>query len=627
MGTKMGLVLASLVFAGCGPATMAPAPADGNAQQNTPGLTWVADSAGAWPTADGARFRVWAPNADKVFVMGSFDGWDKTGTQLTREPSGYFSGTVVNARAGDEYMYRIVHGGEAFTRADPRAREMTNSAGHSVIVDPNAYAWKSNDYKTPSWDDLVIYEMHVGTFNDQPGGAPGTFAGATDKLDHVEKLGANAIELMPPSEFAGDFSWGYNTAYPFAPESAYGKPEDLKHFIDEAHARGIAVLIDVVHNHYGPSDLSMWCFDGDCLGKDNGGAYFYTDWRRESGWGPRPDFGRQAVRDFVVDSAETWLEEYRADGLRWDSTVNIRSANGSDIQDGWGTLMRANDTVDQRQSWKLMVAEDLANDEWLTKPTASGGAGFDSQWDAAFFHPVDDNIIAADDSARNMWQIRDAISHNYNGDGLQRVIYTESHDEVANGKERIPEMIWPGNASSYFSKKRSTLGAAIVLTSPGIPMMFQGQEFLEDGYFQDGVPLDWSKVDKFSGIFRMYRDLVALRHGGQGTTRGLRGRNVNVFQVNDSAKVIAFHRWDQGGPGDDVVIVANFSGKAFPQYEIGFPRGGAWNVRFNGDWQGYDSSFDGTPSNAVDAFASPKDGLAYRGSVGVGPYSVVILSQ
>ena len=158
-------------------------------------------------------------------------------------------------------------------------------------------------------------------------------------------------------------------------------------------------------------------------------------------------------------------------------------------------------------------------------------------------------------------------------------------------------------------------------------MVFQGQEFLEDGYFQDADPLDWSKTQKFSGILDMYKDLVALRRDLQGTTRGLRGKNVNVFHVNDSNKVIAYHRWDQGGAGDDVVVIANFSEKAFPAYDIGFPRGGDWSVRFNGDWKGYDAEFKDTPSNTTKASSGSKDGLGYKGTIGVGPYSVVILSQ
>src|SRR5262249_36556277 len=140
--------------------------------------------------------------------------------------------------------------------------------------------------------------------------------------------------------------------------------------------------------------------------------------------------------------------------------------------------------------WKITIAEDLQNNEWVTKNTGAGGAGFGSQWDAGFVHPIREAIITQSDSSRDMWAVRDALEHRYNGDATQRVIYTESHDEVANGHSRVPEEIWPGNASSWFSRKRSTLGAALVFTAPGIPMIFQGQEFLEDQYFRDTVPLD-----------------------------------------------------------------------------------------------------------------------------------------
>jgi 1,4-alpha-glucan branching enzyme len=580
---------------------------------------------GATPTNDGVAFRVWAPNADRVWVTGTFDGWAETKSPLARADDGTWSATVAVAKPGDEYLYVIEKGATRVKRADPRARAMTHSAGRSIVVHPDAYRWRSTGYRTPSWDEAVIYEMHIGTFADEPGGAPGTWASAIGKLDHLKALGINMIEVMPPAEFAGDYSWGYNTAFPFAPERAYGSPDDAKRFIDEAHTRGIGVLIDVVHNHYGPSDLSMWCFDVECYGA--GGIYFYTDARRESGWGPRPEFGRSEVRDFIVDDALMWLEEYRADGLRWDSTINIRQANGADISEGWDVLQRVNDAVDARQPWKVMIAEDLQGNEWITKTTAAGGAGFDTQWDARFFHPVGRNLVEPDDARRSMAEIRDAITAGYSGRALARVIYTESHDEVANGKSRIPEMIYPGRADSYWSKKRSTLGAALVMTAPGIPMLFQGQELLEDGWFRDDDPVDWAKTTRFAGILQMYKDLIALRRNVGGTTAGLRGEHVNVFHVNDSDKVIAFHRWANGGAGDDVVVILNFSARAFTQYDIGLPRGGTWKVRFNGDWKGYDASFDGTPSNDLTAYTGARDGLAYHGTVGVGPYSAVILSQ
>jgi 1,4-alpha-glucan branching enzyme len=227
-----------------------------------------------------------------------------------------------------------------------------------------------------------------------------------------------------------------------------------------------------------------------------------------------------------------------------------------------------------------------------------------------------------------MYAVRDIITQRYNADAFQRVIFTESHDADANGQSRLPEMIWPGNAGSYFSKKRSTLAAGIIFTSPGIPMIFMGQEFLESGYFHnDPQELDWSKTITYSGILQLYRDLIHLRRNWFNNTRGLLGQNVNVHHTNDGAKLIAFHRWNQGGQGDDVVVVLNFADRGYSSYTIGFPRPGRWRVRFNSDWNGYSSDFQNWSSYDTDANGQPLDGMDYSGNIGIGPYSAIIMSQ
>ena len=226
-----------------------------------------------------------------------------------------------------------------------------------------------------------------------------------------------------------------------------------------------------------------------------------------------------------------------------------------------------------------------------------------------------------------MDRVRDAIQFAYNESPFQRVIYTESHDEVANGKSRVPEEIWPGNASSWHSKKRSTLIAAALMTSPGIPLVFQGQEFLEDGYFDDNDPLDWNKLSSFSGIYELYKNLIGLRRNRIGFTAGLKGNNTNVHHTNNTSKLIAYHRWDQGGPGDDVIVLLNFSGNSFPVYNVGFPRSGTWHVRFNSDSNLFDASFGNYGSTSVQAYASGSDGMPCTGSLSIGPYSALILSQ
>lgn len=286
-----------------------------------------------------------------------------------------------------------------------------------------------------------------------------------------------------------------------------------------------------------------------------------------------------------------------------------------------------NNEIDAKQPWKLTIAEDLQNNEWITKDTGAGGAGFDAQWDPGFVHPIRSVITVPDDRSRNMDAVRDAIYHRYGSDAFERVIYTESHDEVANGRSRVPEEIWHDNAGSWFSRKRSTLGAALVFTAPGVPMIFQGQEFLEDKWFDDTDPLDWTKLETYRGIHDMYRDLIRLRRNWYNETMGLRGQHVNVHHVNNNDKLIAFHRWENGGSRDDVIVVVNMADRSHNSYNIGFPREGYWRVRFNSDWNGYSPDFGNHPGYDTTAGWGAKDGMSFNGNVGIGPYSVLILSQ
>ena len=587
---------------------------------------------GALPYEGGTAFRVWAPHATAVFVSGSFNDWAEDTHPLIHEGDGYWYGEAHGACPGDEYQFLIQAGPEVYHRIDPYAREVTNSVGNAIIADPT-FDWGGSEFAMPPWNELVIYEMHIGTFNDQPGGAPGNLDKAIEKLSYLNQLGINAVQIMPPMEFAGGFSWGYNPVNIFSVERDYGGAQAMKNFVKAAHDMGMAVIFDVVYNHLGPSDLDLWQFDG-WSENNKGGIYFYNDFRSKTPWGDtRPDYGRPEVRRFLRDNALMWLKEYRIDGLRWDATAYIRNVFGNnnnpsnDIPDGWGLMQWINDEIAARQPWKIRIAEDLRENRWLTTPTGDGGAGFNTQWAGGFVHPVREAIITGFDHAREMGAVEDAIYQRFNSDAFQRVIYTESHDEVANGRARVPEEIWPDQPDHYFAKKRSTLGAGLVFTTPGIPMMFQGQEFLEDEWFHDQDPIDWSKRDRFSGIVQMYRDMIQLRRNWYNNTRGLRGQHVHVFHVNNSDKVIAFHRWDQGGPGDSVIVVLNMANTTYDHYTIGFPEPGLWKVRFNGDWKGYDPEFGDHFSYDTFAHSSAKDGLPAVGNIGIGPYTMVILSQ
>lgn len=588
---------------------------------------------GALPGAKGAAFHVWAPHADKVYVTGTFNDWNETSTAMVKEENGFWSAEAQGAKAGDEYRY-LMHSPQGILfRIDPYARKVTSSIGNGVIYDPQVFEWGDNDFHMATGNELVIYEMHVGTFNVKEKGRPGTFASAAEKLPYLQQLGINAVEVLPIAEFPGDFSWGYNPSHPFAVESIYGGPDAFKQFVKAAHEHGIAIIVDVVYNHFGPSDLNLWQFDG-WSENEKGGIYFFNDRRSRTPWGEtRPDYGREEVRQYLCDNAMMWFEEYHADGLRWDAIPYIRNIEGreedpnDDIPEGWSLMQWINTEIQRRFPGKISIAEGMHNIALVVKDVASGGAGFNAQWDSEFVNPIRQAIIAPDDAARDLSAVSRAIEYRYDIDAFRRVIFTESHDEVANGRARVPEEIWPGKVDSWFSKKRSTLGGALVLTSPGIPMIFEGQELLEDRWFQDKEPIDWSRVEDEHGILGMYRDLIALRRNLSGMTRGLCGQNSHIFHFDDKDKVIAFHRWDKGGPADSVVVVVNMTNHNYDGYIIGFPRAGWWKTRFNSDSYNYGPTFANYPTPDVEALPEEFDGLPCSGKIGIGPYTVVIFSQ
>jgi 1,4-alpha-glucan branching enzyme len=579
---------------------------------------------GAIVTERGTAFRVWAPHAERVSVTGSFNQWNSDSDLLEPEGDGYWYGFVDAAGEGDEYRFHLKNGEFESFRIDPYAREVTSSVGNGVIRRAQ-FEWKSEEFHMPPINELVIYELHIGTFGAGKENEVRGFAEARMKIPYLQKLGVNAVKVMPVAEFAGDRSWGYNPAHPFAVEQAYGGPNAFREFVDTCHLAGIGVILDVVYNHFGPSDLDLWRFDGWHEG-EGGGIYFYNDWRADTPWGAtRPDYGRAEVRQYIRDNAMMWMEEYRVDGLRLDATVYVRTVRGPsdpgcDLPEGWSLMQALTKEVHERFPGRVMIAEDLQDNEWLTKPVEDGGAGFDAQWAAHFVHPVREAAILPADEARSMHALAEAIGKTFNGNGHERVIYSESHDEVANGKARVPQEIDAGDPQNWFAKKRSTLAAALVFLSPGVPMIFQGQEFLTGGWFQDTDPVDWGLRCENDGIVRLFRELIGLRRNASGVSRGLLGGGLRFVELNDAANVVAFQRWHAGGPGDDVIAVVNFRHDAIEGLWIPVPADGEWKMRFHSDWQGYGDGFGTTElTNAM------AEGGGMR--VSVPGYSVAVFSQ
>ena len=347
------------------------------------------------------------------------------------------------------------------------------------------------------------------------------------------------------------------------------------------------------------------------------------------------------MRDYIDDNALTWLREFGADGLRWDSTVNVRSfGGGRPLKDGGELLRKANDdyrNTDPRQPRKLSIAEDLQGSVDLTAPTDRGGFGFNTQWDDSLWLTLRRATLAPDDEGRDVAAVRAAVAGRVGDDPFARVIYTENHDKVGHPTEpvdgrpqtRLPAVIDPGDPESVYARRRSTLAAAVLLTSPGVPMIFQGQEMLETRAFDfaTATPVRWERADAFKGIVAAYRDLIGLGRDPGGKTAGLSSPRVNVYHADARGKTLAYHRFGRGGPGDDVVVVVNPANRRRDALNVGFPRGGRWVVRFNSGSAVYDREFRDGEGPDTTALPGPKEGLGFDADVGVGPSVTVILSQ
>ncbi len=566
---------------------------------------------GATPHADGTTFRVWAPFAATAHVAGEFSSW--IGIPMARDPDGgTWSVDIPGARPGQRYKY-FFNG--AIWKRDPRARQVNHSNGDSVIYDPDAFDWGDDRAPEIPRHDLVIYQLHIGTFAGKD--PPGTFDDAIPHLDHVRDLGCTAVEPLPVNEFPGGRSWGYNLCDPFAIETDYGGPDAFKRFVRAAHDRGLAVIADVVHNHYGPTDLDLWQYDSAYWNGYYGGIYFYNDPRAETPWGhTRPDYGRPEVRQFIRDQIFMYADEYRIDGFRWDSVFHIvTTGDWNRNPEGIQMLRDINRELAQTRPRLVRIAEDHAFDYDMA---------FDAQWDIgyrwALFHLVAD----AWDYERDMRTVAGVLS---DWPGFQRIAFTEAHDYVAGmnyGRSRVPAMIHPEDAASLWARKRALLGAATVMTTPGIPMIFQGQEMNETRGFNDDVPMRWDLTNTFAGIVRAYADLIHLRRNLYGTTSGLPGAGVFVQHVDNDNKVVAYTRWNQGGETDDVVVVANFSCNDYDKndYAIRYPSAGTWYRHFNGDSKLYSGDFGGVGAPQVDAAGDPPAAI-----VSMGKYSVQIFSK
>ena len=551
--------------------------------------------------AGGSRsvlFRVWAPNASSVSLLGDFNSWRPDPLQRDPNRPGHWMISSRRARPGDAYQFEI----DGLKRRDPRARVARQEDNLGVILDPRDFRWGLADsWKMPPKDDLVMYEMHLGTFaRDIPGNAP-LFERAIKRLPYLKALGINCIQLMPVNEFIGDRSWGYNPGDLYAIESSHGGAESFRSFVQACHTNGIAVVLDIVHNHYGPENIAAWQFDREEM-PSNGGIYFYSDEERAATeWGPRPDYSRPEVRTFIADSVKMFLEEYHLDGFRWDSVHNIRYyLNGQRSNpDGDRTLADVNEWMRTRHPDALRIAEDHAFD--------GGGVGFDAQWNSAFQSTLS-GLMRSADAQRDLHLFAAEIERL---DGFNWVNFAECHDSAGdlNLHHRLPSYIDPANPDSLRARALSLLANGIALTVPGFPMMLQGFEMHDTADFSDNTPVPWARAQTtHSGLVKANADLIRLRRNLKGFTPGLKGEELRVVHADNHAQVLAYTRNARNAPRDRAtVVVLNFSSTPLKAYGVRFPSAGAWFCHYNSGLAAYAKDFDNLGPKPGNGFGLPNN--------------------
>lgn len=575
---------------------------------------------------NGVDFCVWAPFAKTVSLLLTVE-FDAKEIPMTSDGKGYWSVEDVNAEPGQSYKYRITTADDTILdKNDPYARHLTDSDNGLSIIVTRDFEWEGAEKFTPApKEEAIIYELHVGTFNKPDASTMGTFSSAIERLDYLKNLGVNYIELMPVTSMATSHGWGYAPNYIFSVENSYGGRRGLLDFVKACHEKGIAVILDVVYNHfYGDTDL--WQYDG-WSENDRGGIYFYNDERGDTPWGGRPDYGRPEVRQFLLDNVKMWFTEFKIDGLRVDSTIYMRTTNGDNndpeqaIPDAWSLLSEMTHLAHKINPHALLIAEDNSSNAGIVKPAKDDGVGFDAQWEVGFPHVIRDSLgITTSHDQPPLQGIEYELGHTYTGNAFDKVIFSDSHDTAANGSVRLNEAVTPGNAESLSARQRVLLASAITLTAPGIPMLLQGQEFMQEGAFNDWKMLEWDKTEQFDGIVLAHKHLIDLRRNSFNNTKGLLGNYTQLIHRDDINMVIAYHRKCNGGIGDDTVVIVNFGNKNFKTYELQLPSAGTWRVRFNSCWKGYSVDFHELPFEYAEA---DKNGSA---AVSLSSYSAVILS-
>jgi len=429
----------------------------------------------------GVEFSVWAPNAKQVSVelVGSTEPQVHA---LQRQDDDVFSGVIATAAAGSDYMYRL-DGGDG--RPDPVSRFQPEGVhGPSRVINPHAFKWTDKTWRGIPMAELVIYELHIGTFTDD-----GTFEAAIARLDDLKELGVTAIEIMPVAQFPGARNWGYDGVQPFAVQNTYGGPDGLRALVNAAHERGLAVVLDVVYNHIGP--------EGNYLGEY--GPYFTETYKTP--WGPAVNYDgadSDGVRRFVIDNALYWVTEFHIDALRLDAIHGIYDFGARHILAELAAVVRRQGKALKRTV--LVIGESDLNDPRVVRPVKAGGYALDGQWSDDLHHAIHSaltkEVSGYYSDFGGITPIATALSRRFVYDGTRSayrrrrhgapsvdvpgdrfVVCIQNHDQIGN-------RAFGDRLSATLTFEQLKLAASLMLLSPYVPLLFMGEEYGEKRPFQ-----------------------------------------------------------------------------------------------------------------------------------------------
>ena len=557
----------------------------------------------------GVHFAVWAPNAERVSVVGEFNGWEDGRQPLhLLGDSGIWKGFVPDLPEGSVYKYRILSrvDGYRVDKADPFGFRHEPAPGTASIVWDLAYDWdddawmKAREGKKALTSPVSIYEVHLGSWRRSPD-HPDRLLGYRDVApllaDYVAEMGFTHVELMPVMEHPFYGSWGYQTTGYFAATSRYGSPQDLMYLVDTLHRRGIGVIFDWVPSHFPTDEHGLAYFDGTHL-------YEHADRRQ----GHHPDwdsfifnYGRHEVRSFLLSSALFWLDVYHADGLRVDAVASMLYLDYSRKEGEWianvhggrenleavDFLRQLNRVTYQEHPGTETIAEESTAWPMVSRPTYLGGLGFGFKWDMGFMHDTL-GYMSLDPIHRKYQQHRLTFRRMYAYS--ENFILPLSHDEVVHGKGSLLDKM-AGRDRDKFANLRLLLG--YMYAQPGKKLLFMGGEFGQGREWNHDRSLDWHLLaaERHAGVGRWVRDLNRL----YATTPALSqldndpaGFEWIDCSDTDNSVLSLLRKGKEGAP--DVLAVFNFTPVVRGTYRLGVPRAGFWREALNSDASDYGGS-------------------------------------